>query len=201
MPALLASARRWGYLTVLLRKGNRSMRRLAVATVLLALIGIPTLDLQAQTFGSWTTITNNREYLTALTQNDSGNVLGQWCYPSNGSCIWILALKTQCEKGSEYPVLVNSENWGSASLQVYCDGPLSNMPGPSLYRYVFTNFDGITNPVMKSPRIGFAFPLQGDQFTVVRFDLAGAPSALRAMRAAAANRVQPGRRGTLDEKL
>jgi len=70
-----------------------------------------------------------------------------------------------------------------------------------VYRYVFANFDSVTGAIIKSTRIGFAVPLRGDEFQVVRFDLTGATAAIPAMRAAAANRIQPERRGTLDEKL
>jgi hypothetical protein len=35
---------------------------------------------------------------------------------------------------------------------------------PGVYRYIFTNFDQITQPVMGSKRIGFAIPLKGDEF-------------------------------------
>ena len=147
--------------------------------------------------GSWISSATNREYLSAYTQNDSSNVFGQWCYPGAGSCVWLLAIRTGCEKGSEYPVLVNSDS-GSASLKVFCDGPLANT---GLYRYVFTEFDPITTHALSSKRVGFAFPLLGDQFIVVRFDLEGAATALRIMRSSAATRIQPGRKSTLDQKL
>jgi hypothetical protein len=175
------------------------MKRVGLVAALLALVAATSIvPAQSQTFGSWTSSTTSREYVSAFTQNDSGNAFGQWCYPNRGSCIWMLGLRTACVEGSQYPVLVNSDS-GSASLRVYCDGVLPSPPG--MYRYVFTSFDSITTPVVNSKRIGFAFPLQGDEFTVVRFDLDGVTSALRVMRAAAATRVQPGRRGTLDEKL
>jgi hypothetical protein len=51
---------------------------------------------------------------------------------------------------------------------------------------VFTDFDAISALIARSRRIAIAFPLKGDQFRVVRFDLIGAPEALAAMRAAGA---------------
>jgi hypothetical protein len=47
-----------------------------------------------------------------------------------------------------------------------------------VYRYVFTNFDSVTGAIIKSTRIGFAVPLRGDEFQVVRFDLTGATAAI-----------------------
>lgn len=176
------------------------MKRIVLVAVVLVLLGTPML--YAQTFGTWTASASNPQFQSALTQNDSANILGQFCYLESGYCVWLLALRTGCEQGARYPVLINSD-FGSASTQVYCDGPLqTDIPKlRGLFRYVFTDFDTVTNSVVKSQRIGFAFPLLGDQFSVVRFDLTGALPALRAMRASAANKIQPGRRGTLDEKL
>ncbi len=174
------------------------MKRAALFLALLLGIGSVIPTAQGQVFGHWVADTTNRAYLYASTQNDSGHVLGQWCYPADGQCFWLLGIRAGCEQGERYPVLVNSDS-GSYSLEIYCNGPLASAPG--MYRYVFTEFDRITNPVMSSTRIGFAMPLKGDQFSVIRFDLNGAGAALRAMRAVAATRVQPDGKGTVDERL
>jgi hypothetical protein len=44
------------------------------------------------------------------------------------------------------------------------------------------NFDEVDAFVRESSRIGFAFPVDGDQFSVIRFDVKGAAQALSAMR-------------------
>src|SRR5438128_3234075 len=151
---------------------------------------------QAQPFGRWFAETNKSEFLYALSINDSGNVLGQFCYPGEGSCVWLIGFKTRCQKGDNYPVLANSDA-GSLHLEVLCDGQLES----GLFRYVFTSFDQVDNIVRQGTRVGFAVPLQKDEFQVVRFDLTGATSALSAMRAAAEKRTQPVKRGTRDERL
>jgi len=50
-----------------------------------------------------------------------------------------------------------------------------------LYRYSFTNFDDIDGIVKRASRVGFAVPMEGDQFKVIRFSLFGANKALAEM--------------------
>ena len=117
--------------------------------------------------------------------------------PSSRACALVLLTLAACGADAEQP------KGDLSGLTLVADDignrPLATLPG--LYRYVFTDFDSVNNSVLKSQRIGFAFPLRGDQFIVVRFDLDGAFAALRTMRAAAAARIQPGRRTTFDQKL
>lgn len=174
------------------------MKRTALVAALVLTLGMEIPAAQGQTFGNWETSTTGKNLVFALTQSDSGHVLGQWCDFTAGSCFWLLGNRTSCEEGEKYPVLVNSDS-GSASLEIHCAGPLPGVPG--MYRYLFTDFDSIANLILKSTKIGFAMPLKGDQFRVIRFDLNGAATAVRVMRAAATGRTQPGRQGTRDEKL
>ena len=136
-----------------------------------------------QSFGAWITgetdsnKTGVKLYFAATT-NDSGNLLGQYCGAEN--CIWLLGMNSSCQSGDSYPVLTNS-NKGSIPLYVHCDAKLDN----GLYRYVFSNFDAINELIIKGTRIGFAFPLQSDEFRVVRFDLTGSSRAISTMGSAA----------------
>jgi hypothetical protein len=135
----------------------------------------------AQSSDTWTTgVTDSGEMLYAATINDSGNLLGEYCSPSTGNCIWLLGMSTACKEGDQYPILANSDA-GAAHIMVYCSAKLDN----GLYRYVFTEFDSINNIVTKGLRVGFAVPLQADQFRVVRFDLSGSNRALALMLEAA----------------
>ena len=63
-------------------------------------------------------------------------------------------------------------------IEVVCRGKLDN----GMYRYVFTDFEQIDDTVKKASRIGFAVPLAGDQFRVIRFDLMGSNEAIAAIR-------------------
>ena len=138
----------------------------------------------------------------AVTMNDSGGMLGEYCYTAGASCVYLLAFSTGCEPGSQYPVLVNSDI-GAQYLEVHCDGPLPTVAG--FYRYVFTDFSAIDKIVKGAIRVGFAFPLKGDEFRVIRFSLNGSNEAIAAMRAVAAMQNStakpPASRSTRDESL
>lgn len=155
---------------------------------------------RAQSFGTWTTgATDSGDFLYAATINDSGNLLGEYCSPSTGNCMWLLGMSTACKEGDQYPVLANSDA-GAAQISVYCSAKLDN----GQYRYVFTEFDAINNLVTKGLRVGFAVPLQADQFRVIRFDLGSSNQALELMRqtAQAVQKNSPSRTtGTRDQNL
>lgn len=155
----------------------------------------------AESFGEWHTgATESKEKLFfAITVNDSGNLLGQFCSPDTGNCIWLLGMSASCNEGDQYPVLTNSDK-GAAHILVYCDTKLDN----GLYRYVFTDFDTINDFVMKGSKIGFAVPLQSDQFRVVRFNLVGSNRAITVMRSIAEKaqkRLPSKNTGTRDQNL
>jgi hypothetical protein len=172
------------------------IRKLSLLGLLLVALSVGFESAQAQSFGDWFAETQSRTALYAASINDSGNVFGQFCFLGEGSCVWLVALKTGCQKGDKYPVLANSDA-GAVHLEVYCDGQLES----GLYRYAFTTFDPVENLVKQSARIGFALPLQEDEFRVVRFNLRGALAAISAMRAAAESRTKPATRGTRDERM
>lgn len=149
-----------------------------------------------ETYGSWSVaLGDNSEFIYAATMNDSGALLGQFCYPDSGKCLWMLGMKTTCETGSEYPVLANTDT-GAIQLKITCSGPLSN----GFYLYAFTEFDAVDAAVAGGTRIGFAVPLQTDQFRVVRFLLSGAAAAIARMHEGA-RRLGSGRNGTRDQVL
>jgi len=116
------------------------------------------------------------EFVYAATVNDSGSLFGQYCFKSNKSCLYLLAMTVACNPGNKYPVLVNSDI-GSYVLQIYCFDKFKD----GLYRYSFTNFDDIDGIVKRASRVGFAVPMEGDQFKVIRFSLFGANKALAEM--------------------
>lgn len=150
------------------------MQRILLAIVLTVILSPLSY---AESFGSWTTgVGTSRTYHYAATVNDSGALLGIYCYPSENSCVWILGTFTTCEKGDSYPILANSDT-GAIHLSILCDGKADN----KLYRYAFTNFDAINDLIKKGAKVGFAVPLQSDEFRVIRFDLGGSNRAIAAM--------------------
>jgi hypothetical protein len=171
------------------------MRKLFLALTGMLTVSIISCNALAQEIGNWTIDTKSKEFLYAATINDSGALLGQFCSLKDGNCMWLLGMSTACNKGDSYPVLVNSDA-GALHLQVYCDGQLES----GSYRYAFTDFDAVDNAIRKSSKIGFAVPLQSDQFKVVRFLTNGAISALTIMRTAAEKKTSTDT-GTKDQEL
>jgi hypothetical protein len=83
-------------------------------------------------------------------------------------------------------------------MDLLCGGPHETVR----YRYIFTDFDRIDDVVKRAVKVGFAFPLENDQFIIVRFDLIGSNEAIDAMRASAERSSQlPARQGTRDQRL
>lgn len=157
-------------------------RRRVIPTLLfLALSLTQFVTAQDESFGSWSVgFVSDRTSLYAATINDSGALLGEYCTPSKGSCMWVLGMSTGCEEGSKYPVLANA-NTGAVELEIVCNGKILQ----DKWSYAFTNFEQIDALVKGGSRVGFAMPLQQDQFRVVRFLLNGASVAIARMRSTA----------------
>lgn len=161
-----------------------------------ALLFFWTIAFAATSFGSWASgSADDGSNLYAASINDSGSVLGQYCYISSGNCVWLLAISASCEDGSEYPVMANSDT-GAVQLKVSCKGKVGD-----LYSYVFSEFEGIDTIVKTGKRIGFALPLQQDQFRVVRFKLDGSVDAIKIMRNSAQKVFDKSKTGTKDTDL
>jgi hypothetical protein len=178
------------------------MIRLIFVVISVLLVSASNAQTRTRTFVDWTMGTQTAEEgLFAATTNDSGNILGKYCFATLDGCMYLLAMKTSCEQGNKYPVLVNA-NTGSQTLEVYCNGLLGRY---NLYQYVFTEFDKIEDTVLRANRVGFAVPLQSDQFNVIRFSLMGSNEAIEAMTQAygrgAARGGLGGRSSTRDQRL
>jgi hypothetical protein len=174
-----------------------NMRNLMRVFVSMHFAVLPNLAFaQERNFEDWFFgITRSGAALYAATVNDSGRVLGQYCYQESNDCVYLLGITTSCTQGNKYPVLVNS-NIGSSTMSVYCNGRLGESNN---YQYVFTDFKSIHDTVLKAMRVGFAFPLQSDDFTVIRFSLNGSNEAIAAMRKEVS--LKPTRSGTRDQRL
>jgi hypothetical protein len=136
-------------------------------------------------YGSWfVDVGESGGFIYAATVNDSGNFFGQYCYPRDSSCMWFLGMNIICKEGEKYPVLINSDD-GASQLEVLCTGIINK----TIYRYAFTNFDAVDNIVKRGLRVGFAFPLQSDQFKIVRFNLDGSSHAVTVMRELASEAI------------
>lgn len=124
------------------------------------------------------------DYYWAATQNSSGHLLGQYCYFSDGSCVYMMAMKTTCDSGSQSPAIINSDA-GSAAATVLCSHTLDDQSVMFIYP-----FDDVDRIVRQATNIGIAVPMADGQFRVSRFGLAGSTYAIDRMRAAAQVRMQ-----------
>ena len=117
-------------------------------------------------FGDWQVgITDDNASVFAGTVNDSGSVLAETCATDKDSCFWILTTDSACREDAEYPVLVNSDQSAAAAV-VTCLGAAESK---GAYRYRFNDWKGLEAVILNASKVGFAFPLQQDPFTVVRF--------------------------------
>ncbi len=126
-------------------------------------------------FAKWFANIDDPSNPYAITFNDSGNGFGQFCNVNKSSCYWVFSLQNACKNGIEIPVLINSDNGGYPTT-VICDGKLNEF---NQYRYIFTDFKVIENIINTGGKIGMSFPIEGGQFTVVRFYLDGAKEAVK----------------------
>lgn len=154
----------------------------------------PCMDAQANE--GWVVEMESKHFLYAVTMNDSGALLGQYCFPDEGSCIWLVGMEIPCNKDDRYHGLANSDV-GAQPLELLCDTQLDN----GLYRYVFTDFKAVDAIVRRDSRLGIAIPLADGQFRVVRFNLEGSTRALDRMRSATERRLKPAGKTTRDQLL
>ena len=174
--------------------------RILIYCALALLLLTSRLHAQAQYFGSWfvgPSSSSGPHY--AATINDSGNLLGQYCFPADDSCLWLLGMKTSCTEGARYPVLANSDA-GAFHMEVLCSAKLDN----GMHQYVFTDFAKVDDVLSKGTRAGFAIPLDNDQFRVVRFSITDSNRAVARMKSNAEKAQKPSPRsprGTRDQTL
>ena len=172
-------------------------RTALVVGAVVAVVGAVPAAAQEKTFGAWTVgVAGDREGVYAATVNESGGLLGQYCFRENEKCLWLMANDVNCEDGSSYAVLVNAET-GAATVTLRC-AKIGGKP-----RYLFEDFDVIDKAVRGASWFGVAFPLQNGRFQVSRFAMNGASAALAFMRRAAEAMVEPAgaSQGTRDESL
>ncbi|TAK84820.1 MAG: hypothetical protein EPO20_13340 [Betaproteobacteria bacterium] len=156
------------------------MRRKLILSICLALIAASAIAAPRQ-WGSWFSgEADSGDFLYAVTANDAGHLLGQYCFPDQNSCVYLLGTSAACEPGKQYPVLVDSD-LGSAELLLLCSGQLES----GHYRYLFTDFELIDDTVTRASKLAFVFLPVNDRFNVVLFDLVGSNEAIAAMRASA----------------
>lgn len=144
---------------------------------------------QARAADSWFTVEKDAgDGISAATQNQTGQLLGQYCDYAESACYWNLLLDTPCDKGVTVPSLI-SEGANSAAITAHCQG---RVPGssPATYRYLLSDFDTVDKVVRGGGIVGIAFALDSGRFQVVRFSSVGAAAQLDSMRTKANSKAQ-----------
>lgn len=157
-----------------------------ITRVLAILTALVSISAHAETFASkeWAWSTDPPDFYYAATVNGAGHILGQYCYFEAASCPYLVGIGIDCEKGSQYPALINSDA-GSAQVSLVCAYKYQNQ-----FVLVINSFDDADRIIRAATRIGIAVPMQGDEFKVSRFGLAGSTYAIDLMRAAAQDNME-----------
>jgi len=150
------------------------MRIITLAAIMLCLSSV--CQAEPTTFKDWF-VDAGDGFVYAATINSSGSTLGQYCYNKDDTCYYLIGFDIKCTKDNKYPVLVNSDA-GALYIEPICDAPIE---ASGNYRY-FIKFDEIDKVIKTGSVIGFAFPMQGDQFKAFRFSLDGAKDSITFMR-------------------
>lgn len=147
--------------------------------------------------GDWQFSVTPDGYQVAITRNDAGAYAGIACNPITGDCRAFLALAVGCEVGIVYPMLVNS-SIGASAVTSNCK---ADSRSPTSEKAMdFKEFAIMRAAFESGGDIGIAFPMEGNQFRVLRFSTRGATAAIRlAMTPPATNRTKGSRRA--DEVL
>ena len=131
----------------------------------------------------WTWKTDKADLYFAITTNSEKHVLGQYCYIAEGICFYVVSLDIDCEPGSTYPAMVNSDK-GADHLVLKCIHKYKGQNILAIYE-----FEQIDVLVRTAAHLGIAIPVANDRFEVIRFNLIGSSVAIEQMRNAAKTAV------------
>lgn len=122
--------------------------------------------------GDWVVDKSVAGIQIAKTTSDSSSA-GILCSIRTESCTAFLQLPTRCEVGDLVPLIINSKV-GAFAVDGKC------MKIGDLWVQEITPYKSIADAFESGGEIGFALPLIGGKFRVVRFDTAGGVAALKA---------------------
>ena len=141
-------------------------------------LGASTANAADISSGDWNWNIDGTDMFYAGTSNNAQNLLAQFCYLTDGNCVYAVSFGLNCDKGEKYPALLNSDS-GARSIELICG---NKMQGQNVL--MFSSFEEIDGIIRSNNRIGFVLPLKGDEFKAIRFSLRGSAKALDAMRTA-----------------
>ena len=165
------------------------MKKCLAALMILSALLCGSLPAYSFQDGDWYGSVDNEDFYFAMTVNEAGHILGQYCYFENSTCLYLIDMGINCDEGHEYPSLINSSA-GSSMVNLVC----SHKTKEGKYVMAINSFDDIDRVIRSATRIGFAVPLADGQFKVSRFSLSGSVKAIDRMLAAAQKRVERGQK-------
>lgn len=112
----------------------------------------------------------------ATTHENGMSTFGMLC--AKGSCRYYFANGTECDAGSNYPLMITT-NEGAMSVDAVCE-PMSSASG-DIMLYWFNENDAMNVAFKKTPSVGFAFPLTNAQFKLSTFSMNGFNDAIARM--------------------
>ncbi|RXJ72696.1 hypothetical protein CS022_13730 [Veronia nyctiphanis] len=143
----------------------------------------------------WMVNTDGAEYYFAATVNNSNDIFGKYCYFDSEKCLFLVGVDITCEKGFEYPALVNSE-YAAIHVTLHCGDTFG-----SQNVMVLEPYDDIDLAILQGSQFGIAVPMESGKFQVSRFSLSGAADAIESMMDAAIRHLNKKRTLPENEQL
>jgi len=127
----------------------------------------------------WVWNTDKKDIYFAITTDSEAHALGQYCYIADGVCFYAVSIDIDCDPGSTYPAMVNSDK-GADHIVLKCIHEYKSQNILAIYE-----FDKIDELVRDAGHLGIVIPVEDDRFKVIRFSLIGSRNAIDQMRNAA----------------
>lgn len=159
--------------------------RLICLAFLACIASIPQIG-NAQKVGEWSFNKAIPGVQIASTSNGQGSATGVTCFLSSKQCHAYVSMDNiNCEVGRTYSMMINS-SVGSFQINTTCTLVAD------IKLQIAAEFDSMKLAFESGSDIGFAIPMSGGQFRVVRFSTAGATATIKAaMQPPKASPVKP----------
>lgn len=157
------------------QRGRKATRRLLLLAACLYGVSL-TSSATDQTFGDWVAVSldNGTGDAVAATFSDgTKTMLAVRCLAKSQGCFHLVRLGSQCEDGSQYPVLINAPT-GSVAVTGICSGNGGD------WDLLLSPFDNVRSMLNGAGMVGLAIPMASGAFKAVRFSLKGNSEAIRA---------------------
>lgn len=129
---------------------------------------------ELKAFGEWHAGWSDQDKAArAWTMNESGSGLIMECSAETTKCVWLVISDTECDEGSSYAALLNSE-LGSRAFDLLCLGLARNRR----YRMALGDFSEASAIIVSGKGFGLAIAMESGRFKVLRFSLVGSRAAM-----------------------